>query len=66
MSLNSCVLPSTIATMVTDSELGEGSLLNILQLYKNDIPTFDAELDSWSQKWIAAELNTPERALVVC
>ena len=60
-------LPSVI-----DSESGVGSLVNILQLYKDDLPspgTFNTELDLWSQKWSAdqhkaAEINTPEKALV--
>ena len=62
-------LPSN---MITSSESGNGNLVNILQLYEDDLPspaTFSAEFDLWSQKWNAdqhkaAELSTPEKALV--
>ena len=62
-----CLLPSAI-----DSESGVGNLVNILQLYEDDLPppgTFNADLDLWSQKWSAdqckaAEINTTKKALV--
>ena len=56
---------------VTGSESGESGLVNVLQLYEDDLPsppaTFSAEFDLWSQKWRAdqhkaAELNSPEKA----
>lgn len=45
-----CLLPSLNTTTATDSESGESSLVNILQLYEDDLPS-------------PVTFNTPEKAL---
>ena len=66
------LLPSAITMTTAGSESSNGDLLNVLQLYEDDLlspATFSAEFDLWTQKWNAdrqkaVELNTPEKALV--
>lgn len=62
------MLPSGIVKS-TSLRLQQSSIPQLVQLYRDDLPSFRSELDLWYNKWVndpqlASDLNTPDKALI--